>query len=114
MYLICTQENGVRFLAEAQKMNSITPRVSDLIKGSIQYTRLRFIFNCIIRLVGMAPHFQCGIRPVRDRHDAQGCVGTQEYVMNIYPQSAALVKRLTRITFYDKARVRIPYAVQKQ
>ena len=42
---------------------------------------------------------------------AQGCVGTQEYVMNIYPQSAALVKGLTRITFYDKARVRIPYAV---
>ena len=74
MYLICTQENRVRLLIEAQKMNSITPRVSDLIKGSIQYTRLRFIFNCIIRLVGMAPHFQCGIRPVRDRHDAQSVV----------------------------------------
>ena len=42
---------------------------------------------------------------------AQGCVGTQEYVMNIYPQSAAIVKRLTRITFYDKARVRFPLAV---
>ena len=43
---------------------------------------------------------------------AQGCVGTQEYVMNIYPQSAAIVKRLTRITFYDKARVRFPLAVR--
>ena len=39
-------------------------------------------------------------------------MGTQEYVMNIYPQLAALVKRLTRITFYDEARVRTPYAVR--
>ena len=95
-------------------MNSITPRVSDLIKGSIQYTRLRFIFNCIIRLVGMAPHFQCGIRPVRDRHDAQGCVGTQEYVMNIYPQIGPFVYRLGHITFHDKRRVRLPYGLQEK
>ena len=44
---------------------------------------------------------------------AQGYVGAQEYVMSIHLQFAALVKGLTRITFYDEARVRIPYAVQK-
>lgn len=58
MHLICTQDNGVRFFVEAQKMNLITPRVSDLIKGSIQYTRLRFIFNCDYRIMVITLDFQ--------------------------------------------------------
>lgn len=33
-------------------------------------------------------------------------------ILSSRSKNAALVKRLTRITFYDEARVRIPYAVQ--
>jgi len=40
-------------------------------KPEYPHTQISGMVNCNIRLVGMAPHFQCGIRPVRVRYVAQ-------------------------------------------
>ena len=79
MYLICTQENGVRFLAEALNFNIIlTLKVFGFKKLCL------YLHNKL----------------------------EQRFFDILITKTAALVKRLTRITFYDKARVRTPYAVQ--